>query len=133
MAKVRNEVRGLGPVSNTQSQITNEDIVLSDLKKQIGASKQLALKETQSVRGNQEPTNQPRRLLLNNYSTQYIEIIIDGNPRFPIVPPGESRYFMIEQRVSPVVVTAYGDEDIQSWGPRYLWGAYTTYTWNIQN
>ena len=133
LAKVRNEVKELEAVYNTQSQITSDDVVLTDLKKQIGASKQRALKETQSVRGNQEPANQPRRLLLNNYSTQYIEIIIDGNPRFPIVPPGESRYFMIEQRVSPVVVTAYGDADTQSWGPRYLWGAYTIYTWNIQN
>jgi len=133
LAKVRNEVKELQAVYNTQSQITNDDVALADLKKQIGASKNLALQETQSVRQNQEPANQPRRLLLNNYTDQYIEIIIDGNPRFPIVQPGQSRYFMIEQRVSPVVVTAYGDEDTQSWGPRYLWGSYTIYTWNIQN
>ena len=133
LAKVRNEVKELEAVYNTQSQITSDDIVLTDLKKQIAASKQRALQETQSVRQNEEPTNQPRRLLLNNYTDQYIEIIIDGNPRFPIVQPGQSRYFMIEQRVSPVVAYANGDEDIQSWGPRYLWGAYTIYTWNIQN
>ena len=133
LAQERSEVKELEAVYNTQTQITSDDVVLTDLKKNIAASKERALQETQSIRKNEEPTNQPRRLLLNNYTTQYIEIIVDGCPRFPIVPPGESRYFMIEQRVNPVVVVASGNEDIQSWGPRYLRGSFTTYTWNIQN
>ena len=98
LAKLRNEVSELNAVYNVQSQITSDDKALTELKNQIAAAKQQAQQETQSVRLGEEPKNQPRRLLLNNYSDQYIEVNIDGWPRFPIVPPGESRYFMIEQR-----------------------------------
>ncbi len=70
LAKVRNEVKELEAVYNTQSQITSDDSALAGLKKQIGESKQRALQETQSVRASEEPKNQPRRLLLNNYTDQ---------------------------------------------------------------
>jgi hypothetical protein len=36
-----------------------------------------------------------------------------------------------EHRWNPTVLTAYGDQDIDSWGPRYIWGRFQTYRWNI--
>jgi hypothetical protein len=33
--------------------------------------------------------------------------------------------------INPVVLTAHGNEDIDTWGPRYIWGKFQTYTWNI--
>jgi hypothetical protein len=34
--------------------------------------------------------------------------------------------------LEPHVLTANGNEDLDSWGPRYIWGRFTKYTWNIQ-
>jgi hypothetical protein len=28
-------------------------------------------------------------------------------------------------------MTAYGDDDSTTWGPRYVWGKFNKYTWNI--
>jgi hypothetical protein len=45
--------------------------------------------------------------------------------------PGAAQTIIIEHRWNPTVLTAYGDQDIDEFGPRTIWGKFTTYTWNI--
>jgi hypothetical protein len=32
--------------------------------------------------------------------------------------------FVIEHRWNPTVLTVIGEEDIDTWGPRYIWGRF---------
>jgi hypothetical protein len=38
---------------------------------------------------------------------------------------------IVEHRWNPTILTAHGNEDIDSWGPRIIWGRFDKYTWNI--
>src|SRR5262249_24472134 len=113
------------------NQIATEETDITDLKAMLGRAQQQIKDETAAIRQNTEPTGTPRKVLINNYTSQYIALIINGYPRMPIIPPGQTQYFVIEQKINPTVITAYGDEDAVSWGPRYIWCQFTTYTWNL--
>ena len=80
---------------------------------------------------NQLPGDAPRKILLNNYTTQYIDLWVNGNYKMQ-VPPGGSKWCVIEHKWNPTVLTAYGNADDAVWGPRDVFGAYSTYTWNLQ-
>ena len=67
---------------------------------------------------------------MNNYTTQYIDIQINGYLRGQVLP-GTTRTFTIEQRWNPIVLKGWGDEDTTTFGPVVLQGAFTKYTWNI--
>ena len=79
---------------------------------------------------NEEPGWTPRKVVVNNYSDQYVTIFVNGFYKTEI-SPGLAQTIVIEQRINPVVLTAHGNEDIDTWGPRYIWGKFQTYTWNI--
>jgi hypothetical protein len=96
------------------------------LSNQIAEAQALA----QAHRQFQEPNWTPRKLTVNNYTTQFIDVNVNGTLRLQI-PPGETRSCMIEHRWNPVVLTAYGDEDSAVWGPRNIWGRWKEYTWNL--
>jgi len=38
---------------------------------------------------------------------------------------------VIEHKWNPTVLKGYGNEDTNNWGPRYIWGNFKTYTWNL--
>ena len=48
------------------------------------------------------------------------------------VAPGSTQVCTIEHRWNPTVLTANGNEDEQNWGPKYIWGKFDKYTWNIE-
>jgi hypothetical protein len=68
---------------------------------------------------------------VNNYTTQYLDIYVNGNYKTQVAP-GSTQICTIEHRWNPTVLTAYGNEDTNNWGPRYIWGRFTKYTWNIE-
>jgi hypothetical protein len=57
-------------------------------------------------------------------------VYVNGNLK-GTVGPGAQQVWTIEHRWNPTVLTADGNEDEQTWGPRYIWGRYKKYTWNI--
>ena len=83
------------------------------------------------MQSNTLPTDAPRKVLLNNYTTQYIDLWVNGNYRLQI-PPGGSSSCIIEHKYNPTTLTAYGNQDDAVWGPRQIFGAFKTYTWNLQ-
>jgi hypothetical protein len=130
LAKLRSQEAELRAVLNVNDQIANEQDVILSLKKEIDLAKQRAEYDTEAIQKNLEPTWQPRKVTVNNYTTQYLTIWVNGRYKTEI-PPGQSQVCVIEHRWNPVILTAHGNEDIDTWGPRYIWGRFTKYTWNI--
>ena len=130
LAKLRRQAKELQAVQLMADQVTRETEAVTDLKKEIALAQQQAAAETEAVRSNEQPTDTPRKVLVNNYTTQYIDIWVNGNMKMQL-EPGQSKWCVIEHKWNPTILTAYGDEDDTTWGPRYIWGKFTTYTWNL--
>jgi hypothetical protein len=86
--------------------------------------------DTDATRRDEEPTWSPRTVVVNNYTTQYLDVYVNCNLK-GTVGPGARQVWTIEHRWDPTVLTADGNEDDQTWGPRYIWGRFKKYTWNI--
>jgi hypothetical protein len=130
LAKLKKEASELQAVERVANQVATETDLVTDLKKEIALSQQQAKAETDAIRANQEPGDAPRKVLINNYTTNYVDIWVNGYMK-TTVGPGQSKWFVIEHKWNPTVLTAYGDEDITTWGPRTIWGNFKTYTWNL--
>jgi hypothetical protein len=130
LAKLRRQATELQAVSRVAAQVAGEQDLIADLRKEIADSQAIAKADVQAFRQNQEPTWTPRKVLVNNYTTQLLTVYVNGNYKGEI-GPGLSQTIVVEHRWNPTVLTAYGDEDIDTWGPRTIWGRFQTYTWNI--
>lgn len=130
LAKLRSQEAELRAVLNVSDQIAGEQDTILSLKKEIELAKERAKLDTDAVQKNLEPTWQPRKVTVNNYTTQYLTIWVNGRYKTEI-SPGQSAVCVIEHRWNPVILTAHGNEDIDHWGPRYLYGRFQKYTWNI--
>lgn len=130
LAALRRQVAELQAVQKVSQQILTEQDALTELKTQIATSQDLAKQEARALGQNEEPTWSPRTVLVNNYTTQYVDIFVNGNYKMRI-SPGGAQTCVIEHRWNPTVLTAYGNDDLDHWGPRYIWGRFTKYTWNL--
>jgi hypothetical protein len=130
LAAMRHQVAELQAVLHIHNQLTAESERIAYLKQAIADAKKRQQEETELVQKNEEPTG-PRKVVINNYSTQFADIYVNGNLKV-MVAPGQSSWFMIEHKWNPTVLRAYGNEDTTGWGPRYIWGTFKTYTWNLQ-
>jgi hypothetical protein len=129
LAKLRRQVPELQAMVHLNQQVASEAELVMDLKQQIAMSQRQTKLETDAVKRNEEPTG-PRKVLINNYTTQYVDLWVNGNPKMQ-VEPGQSKWCVIEHKWNPMVLTADGNEDAITWGPRYIWGNFPTYTWNL--
>jgi hypothetical protein len=105
---------------------------LANLKKNIEDAQAQAAAAKQSFLKNEEPTNAPRKVVVNNYSTQYIDVQVNGYLKGQ-VDPGTSKVFTIDQMWNPIVLKGWGDSDENTFGPVVLQGRFDKYTWNINN
>lgn len=131
LARLRRQVAELKAVAAVHEQIATEEGEVKNLTDQIAIADKAAKDEADAVRRNKLPTDGPRWVLLNNYTTQYVDLWVNGNYKMQ-VPPGGSKWCVIEHKWNPTMLTAYGSEDDTSWGPRPIYGAFKTYTWNLQ-
>jgi uncharacterized protein (TIGR03000 family) len=130
LAALRRQVPELRAVLQANQQMAAEQEDIKLLKQSISLAQQQAAEDKEAINRNLEPTWKPRTLVVNNYTTQYVDVNVNGNLKGQVAP-GMTQTFTIEHRWNPTVLTAYGDEDITTWGPRYIWGRFNTYTWNI--
>jgi hypothetical protein len=130
LAKLRHQVTEMRAAIEVNKQIAAEDQNLVALNKIMEDFKSQAAADSESIRMNQEPTWKPRTVIVNNYSTQYADIWVNGYLKGQ-VQPGMSQSFVIEHRWNPTVLTGYGDDDEQNWGPVTIWGRFNKYTWNL--
>jgi uncharacterized protein (TIGR03000 family) len=132
LASLRRQVAELKSVYAVHQQIADEATDAGYWTTMIALADKTAKEETQMIRANTLPTDAPRKVLVNNYTTQYIDIWINGNYRAQ-VGPGGSKWFTIDHKWNPTVLTGYGNEDDGfTYGPMRIFGAFKTYTWNIQ-
>jgi len=130
LAALRRQETELRAVTTTAQSIADTDDTLTTLKQILNEAKARAAADSEAIRMNQEPTWTPRKVIVNNYTTQYIDVWVNGYYKVQVAP-GLSQSFMIEHRWNPTVLTGYGDDDESNFGPVNIWGRFKTYTWNI--
>jgi hypothetical protein len=130
LAKLRRQVAELKAVLHVSNQVALEQQQVTSLKQQIQIADKLDKQEKEEIQKNQNPTGAPRKVLVNNYTTQYFDVYVNGFMKMQ-VGPGQSKWCVIEHKWNPTVLKAYGNEDTTNWGPRYIWGNFKTYTWNL--
>jgi hypothetical protein len=130
LAALKRQVAELQAASRVAEQIAAEQNTVTILRKNLDLAQAQARADREAFEQNQEPTWMPRKVVVNNYTAQYLDIYVNGNYKTQ-VGPGLAATCVIEHRWNPTVLTAYGNEDIDTWGPRYIWGRFEKYTWNI--
>jgi hypothetical protein len=130
LAAMRRQEKELFAVAATANQVAETDDTIKTLQSILASAKASAAADSEAIRMNQEPTWKPRTVIVNNYTSQYLDIWANGNYKEQVAP-GMAQSFIIEQRFNPVVLTADGDEDDYTWGPEHIWGRFNKYTWNI--
>ncbi len=132
LAALRRQVAEMRAVFTVHQQIANEDTDINYWNTMIGLADKQAQQESAAVRRSEFPTNAPRKVLVNNYTTQYIDLWVNGNYKMQI-QPGTSAWCVIEHKWDPTVLTGYGNEDDSAtWGPKQIYGDFQTYTWNLE-
>src|SRR5215470_586327 len=131
LAAQRRQVHELNAVAEVTQQMALEEENTVLLKKAIAEAKATAAQEKRDFEANLEPTWKPRKVVVNNYTTEYLDVYVNGNYKTQ-VQPGMQQTIVIEHRWNPTVLKAYGNEDVNTYGPRYVWGRFDTYTWNIE-
>ncbi len=131
LAKLRRRAKELQAVLRVaeQTQAAADDV--ASLNATIDLAKQQIAADQKATNVNLEPTWSPRTVVVNNYTSQYFDIWVNGNYKVQVAP-GMQQTFYIEHRWNPTILTAYGNDDTTVWGPRYIWGRFKTYTWNIE-
>ncbi len=130
LAKLRRQEAELRATLAVQQQITGTDDAITTLQQILNDAKAQAKADSEAIRSNQEPTWTPRKVVVNNYTTQYLDVWVNGYYKVQ-VSPGMSQSFLIEHRWNPTVLTAYGDDDETTFKAFPIWGRFKTYTWNI--
>lgn len=130
LAKMRRQEKELRAVLRVSEQIQDAADNIASLKESIALAKQQAASDQAAADANAEPTWTPRTVVVNNYTTQYLDVYVNGNYKVQVAP-GMQQTFLIEHRWNPTILTAYGNEDSFMWGPRVIQGRFKKYTWNI--
>jgi hypothetical protein len=130
LAGLRKQVTEMKAVLNVANQVQDEDDSLVNLKQQLTMAQAQAKADQSALTSNEEPTSKPRKVIVNNYTTDSIDIYVNGFFKTN-VGPGSSTVIMIEHRWNPTTITGYGNQDVNNYGPRTVWGQFDKYTWNI--
>jgi hypothetical protein len=131
LAKLRKQEAELKAVLQVSNQVMFAEDRVAALKKAIADAQAQTRADQQAFQMNQEPTAMPRQVVVNNYTTQYVDVYVNGYYKVQVLP-GSSQAITIEHRWNPTVLSGYGNEDMSNWGPRYIWGQFNKYTWNIE-
>ncbi len=130
LASLRRQVAELKAVQNVSEKVLIAQEQLDSLKKMIDFAQTQTEADKKALLSKEEPTHAPRKIVVNNYSTQFIDIQVNGFLKGQ-VSPGTTKTFTIDEMWNPIVLKGYGDEDAQMWGPVELQGQFKSYTWNL--
>jgi hypothetical protein len=130
LAALRKQEAELKAVLETSNQVAMANDQVASLKRQIALAQAQSKADKDAFARNEQPTAAPRQVVVNNYTTQYLNVYVNGYYKTQVLP-GSTQVITVEHRWNPTVLTAYGNEDSNTWGPRYVWGRFDKYTWNI--
>src|SRR5262249_10699704 len=111
LASLRRQVAELQAVLQVSNQVELEANKGGNLKGQINLAQAQVQADRDAFARNEEPKATPRKLVVKNHTAQYITVYANGFYQGQ-VQPGLSQVFTIEHRWNPLVVTGYGDQDI---------------------
>jgi len=131
LAGMRKQAQELNAVLQVSQEMMLEEDNITRIKNEIALAQAQVKADKEAINQNLQPTWQPRQVVVNNYTTQYLDIYVNGNYETQ-VQPGMQQTIVVQHRWNPTVLKAYGNEDIDTWGPRYIWGRFDKYTWNIE-
>lgn len=131
LANMRKQNAELQAVLTMSRKITVAQNQLTSLKKSIDEAQAQAQAAKRSLEKNEEPTHAARKVVVNNYTTQYIDVQVNGYLKGQ-VDPGTTKTFTIDQMWNPIILKGWGDSDELTYGPVFLQGRFDKYTWNIQ-
>jgi hypothetical protein len=131
LASLRKQEAELKAVLQVSKQVMLADERVASLKQEIATTRAQTRADQRALQANQEPSTPPRQVVVNNYTTQFVYVYVNGLYE-AVVAPKASQAIVIEHRLSPTVLTATGGEDLNTWGPRHIWGKFDKYTWNIE-
>jgi hypothetical protein len=131
LAGLRKQEAELNAVLHVNEQMMMEQDNITKIKNDIAAAKAQVEADKEAINSKLEPTWKPRKVVVNNYTTEYLDIYVNGNYKTQ-VQPGMQQTIVIEHRWNPTILKAFGNEDINTYGPRYIWGRFDKYTWNIE-
>src|SRR5258708_4080896 len=123
--------RPLRQFPQVNQQMLMEKDNIESIKRDIQLTKEGIKGDQEASDVNKEPTWKPRKVVVNNYTTEYLDVYVNGNYKVQ-VQPGMQQTIIIEHRWNPTVLKAYGNEDVNTWGPQSIWGRFESYTWNIE-
>jgi hypothetical protein len=132
LASARRQEAELSSVLEVSDQLKAAEAQITSMKSSIAAAQAQTKAEKNALLQKEEPTSTPRKLIVNNYSTQYIDVQVNGYLRGQ-VSPGATQVFTIDQRWNPIILKGWGDADDSTFGPVLLQGRLEKYTWNINN
>jgi hypothetical protein len=130
LGALRKQITELRAVQQVSQQVENDQETIQILKENIALTQQNIEAEKNAFAGNQEPTSAARQIVVNNYAAQDLTININAYYRTKMAP-ASSQVFTIDKMHNPAMLKAFGNEDIDVWGPINLWGRFNKYTWNI--
>ncbi len=129
LANLRKQSAEMAATLKVANQIEVEQEQLAAMNRSLKEIQALSAQEKTSIVAGQEPTA-PRRVVVNNYTTQFIDVQVNGYLRGQ-VSPGTTKTITIDQLWNPIVLKGWGDSDETTFGPVVLQGKFGTYTWNI--
>ncbi len=130
LAKLRRQEKEMQALVRVADQVETAQDNIASLKDQLKLAQDQAKQDAQAGQQDKEPTWTPRTVVVNNYTTEYLDIYVNGRYKVQVAP-GMQQTFLIEHRWNPTILTADGNEDVDTWGPRVIQGRFTKYTWNI--
>jgi hypothetical protein len=132
MAAMRKKAAELKITLHVANQLLAEKELIATLNQNIADVAERTKADQDAINSKLEPTSAPRTIVVNNYTTQYLDIYVNGYMKTSI-DPGSSQTVTVDQRWNPVVLKAYGNEDDRTWGPKNIQGRFNKYTWNIDD
>jgi hypothetical protein len=130
LAKVRRQEAEMKALLQVTNQMMFEENNLALQRKDLALAQEQIKADKAAFDSKQEPSSAPRKVVVNNYTTQILDVYVNGYMK-TTVQPGSTQVITIEHRWNPTVLKAYGNEDTSVWGPQYIWGKFDKYTWNI--
>lgn len=131
LASLRKQNSELQAVFTMSRKIAVAQEQLTSLKKSIEDAQAQAAAAKRALEKNEEPTHTARKIVVNNYTTQYIDVQVNGYLKGQ-VDPGTTKTFTVDQMWNPIILKGWGDADETTYGPVLLQGRFDKYTWNIQ-
>jgi uncharacterized protein (TIGR03000 family) len=130
LAALRKQITELQAVLHVTQQVEHDEQTLQSLKENIALARKNLDAEKIALATKQEPISSPRQVIVKNHTTEILVIYFNGCYEGQMMPTS-SQVFTIYNTANPVVLKAYGNDDLDVWGPIDLVGSFDKYTWNI--